>query len=164
MKDRKNKKGVAVRTRISALAAGAAALTLLAGAAGSAQASTSATIQRCKAGQVCVYDSDSPRDPAVATYGNWDGNSGADVIFNNGQSDPGADHIRWRGYTARGDAHGCLHFQETNRTDALGWPAGTPGVMMAGDPNSTLKVHVTSLRWGGECRSTEKVFEYGSTE
>ncbi|MGY3684732.1 hypothetical protein ACVWXU_008355 [Streptomyces sp. TE33382] len=36
--------------------------------------------------------------------------------------------------------------------------------MMSGDPNSTMEVRVTSLRWGGECASTEKAFEYGSTE
>ncbi|MEE1738714.1 hypothetical protein [Streptomyces sp. BE147] len=151
-----------MRIRNTAAFTGAAALALLAGAAGSTQASPTATIQGCKSGQVCVYDHRGAI--VVAQYDGWSGNSQAGVIFNNGRSDPGADHIRWRGHTAIGDAHGCLHFQASNSTDSLGWPAGTAGVMMAGDPNSTLEVRVTSLRWGGECASTEKVFEYGSTE
>ncbi|MFI6640443.1 hypothetical protein [Streptomyces sp. NPDC050504] len=144
--------------RFAGLAATSAALALFAsvGSTGSAAAAIYPSTYGCAPGKACLYYN-STSTPSDSMAGNWSGRISSLQIVNNGVAEPYQDHIRFTAekYSPTSGVvkyKGCLHYALPNAA------GGQYKVDLK--PTNSYGFTVTSLTWGGECKSTEKVLEF----
>ncbi|MGW6914275.1 peptidase inhibitor family I36 protein [Kitasatospora sp. NPDC054939] len=123
--------------RTTRIAAGATALALAGLMASATAASAEPNPPGCPKGNFCAYSGENQTGSLlISTPGNWSGTvGGVRSVFNNGNPDPGADHIQLT-WQYSGNTFGeCIHYNPG------------PGNYKINFVGVTVK----SATWRGEC-------------
>ncbi|MEU7897444.1 hypothetical protein AB0B45_31855 [Nonomuraea sp. NPDC049152] len=119
----------------AAMAAVSAAAVLSA----AAPASASGNVYNCPAGYWCAYD-DNYSVP-LKSEGNWSGAQRFRYLVNNGNYDPGQDHIQVVWYTGSVRHSDCLHYYYNGSQEHFSLDSEVP----------SGGAWVQSVTWRGEC-------------
>jgi hypothetical protein len=119
-------------------AVGAAAISL-GTLASAAPAAAEPSPAGCTKGYVCGYSGTHQRGwPALKARGNWSGRVAVRSIFNNGQRQPGADHVQLEWLYRGKKWSACLHYNPGPGLYKLNFKPG---------------VWITRSTWRGECEA-----------
>ncbi|WP_157254270.1 hypothetical protein [Nonomuraea typhae] len=104
-----------------------------------APASASGNVPNCPAGNWCAYDT--PYSVIRKSEGNWSGAQSFRYLVNNGNRDPGQDHIQVVWYTGSTRHSTCLHYYYDGSKENFSLDDEVPN---GGG-------WVQSVTWRGEC-------------